>query len=391
MKLNNINLSVRIVKRTFLLIVLLTTIIVLGFAPEKAPDIGIKKVVIDAGHGGHDPGCQGGSANEKDVALAIALRLGQVIKRNYDDVEVIYTRDKDVFVTLENRAKIANDAKADLFICVHANANDNKSAYGTETFVMGTNKEKANKEVAKRENDVILMEDNYETKYSDFKPGTAEYSAALDAYQRAYQAQSIEFAIKIQDQFSTLGRKNRGVKQAGFLVLYRTAMPSVLIETGFLTNKEEQDFLSSPEKQKLLAGSIFKAFNDYKSDVEGIDIKIIEDTQKDDASEKPKEETKVMNNAGGQSKTARVTYRIQIASSTNQVETKAYNFKGLTELYEYEKRGLYRYYTGKTNNLGEASKIQGLAREKGYKDAFVVPFYKGEKISMSKAIGLTNK
>ena len=145
------------------------------------------------------------------------------------------------------------------------------------------------------------------------------------------------------------------------------------------------------EKQKLLAGSIFKAFNDYKSDVEGIDIKIIEDTQKDDASEKPKTETKVMNNAGGQSNTAQVTYRIQIASSTNQVETKAYNFKGLTELYEYEKRGLYRYYTGKTNNLGEASKIQGLAREKGYKDAFVVPFYKGEKISMSKAIGLTNK
>jgi len=168
-------------------------------------------------------------------------------------------------------------------------------------------------------------------------------------------------------------------------------MPSVLIETGFLTNKEEQDFLSSPEKQKLLAGSIFNAFNDYKSDVEGIDIKIIDDAQKDDSLEESKEETNVMNNAGGQSNTTRVTYRVQIASSTNQVETTVYNFKGLTELYEYEKSGLYRYYTGKTNDLGEASKIQGLAREKGYKDAFVVPFYKGEKISMSKAMGLTNK
>ena len=368
------------------MIVLLITIIVFGFAPEKAHDIGIKKVVIDAGHGGHDPGCQGGSANEKDVALAIALSLGQVIKKNYDDVEVIYTRDKDVFVTLEDRAKIANEAKADLFICVHANANDNKSAYGTETYVMGTNKENANKEVAKRENDVILMEDNYETKYSDFKPGTAEYSAALDAYQRAYQAQSIEFAIKIQDQFSTIGRKNRGVKQAGFLVLYRTAMPSVLIETGFLTNKEEEKFLSSPEKQTILAGAIFNAFNAYKIDIEGVDIKIIDDT-----SNKSKEQTIVMNSAGGQSNSPLVTYRVQIASSTKQVEAKPFNFKGLTELYENEENGFYRYYTGRTSNIEEALKTQGLARETGYKDAFMVPFYNGEKISMSKAMELTNK
>ncbi|MBL4653556.1 MAG: N-acetylmuramoyl-L-alanine amidase [Flavobacteriales bacterium] len=371
-------------KRTFLLFVLLITVISFGFAPDTTPDIGIKKVVIDAGHGGHDPGCLGPGSKEKDVALAIALKLGEAIEKNYDDVEVIYTRKKDVFVTLENRAKIANEANADLFICVHANANGNTSAYGTETYVMGINKENANKEVAKRENDVILMEDDYETKYSDFAPGTPEYAAALDAYLRAYQKQSIEFAIKIQDQFTTVGRKNRGVKQESFLVLYRTTMPSVLIETGFLTNKEEEEFLLDPEKQKLIAGSIFKAFTEYKADVEGVTIKLEEKPPETEKS-KAKEDLRVMNNAGGTTSSPQVIYRVQLASSTNQVETKSYNFKGLTDVFEYEQNGMYRYYTGNTKDLSAASEIQASARETGYKDAFVVAFYKGEKISMSKA------
>ncbi|MDA9563650.1 N-acetylmuramoyl-L-alanine amidase [Flavobacteriales bacterium] len=367
---------------------MLITAIGFGFAPDNVPNIGVKKVVIDAGHGGHDPGCQGGSSKEKDVALAIALKLGEAIEKNYDDVEVIYTRDKDVFVTLENRAKIANDAKADLFICVHANANDNSKAYGTETFVMGTEKETANKQVAKRENDVILMEDGHETKYSDFAPGTPEYAAALDAYLRAYQSQSINFAVKIQDQFTKIERRNRGVKQAGFLVLYRTAMPSVLIETGFLTNKEEEAFLTNPEKQKEMAGAIFKAFNAYKSDVEGVEIKIEAEKSK---SKRPKEDIPVMNNAGGKPAKSLVIYRVQIASSTNKVETKSYNFKGISDVFEYNQNGIFRYYTGKSSNIGDASKVQAMAREKGYGDAFIVPFYNGEKISMGKARELSEK
>lgn len=391
MKVHNKILSNRLVKRTFLLFVLLITAIVYGFSPDNTPDFGVRKVVIDAGHGGHDSGCLGASSKEKDVALAIALKLGEAIEKNFDDVEVIYTRKEDVFVTLENRAKIANEARADLFICVHANANDNKSAYGTETFVMGANKETANKEVAKRENDVMMMEDNYEAKYSDFAPGTPEYSAALDAYIRAYQSQSINFAIKIQDQFTKVGRKNRGVKQAGFLVLYRTAMPSVLIETGFLTNKEEEAFLTSPEKQKALAGSIFNAFNEYKSEIEGVEIKIVDDVKKENTSSKPKEDTTVWNSAGGQSSKPVVMYKVQIASSASQVETKPYNFKGLTDVFEYEQNGMYRYYTGNTKDLSEASKIQGEARDLGYSDAFVVPFYKGEKISMSQARELSEE
>jgi N-acetylmuramoyl-L-alanine amidase len=231
---------------------------------------GIKKVVIDAGHGGHDPGCHGAKSKEKEVCLAMALKLGKLIQESYKDVQVIYTRDTDVFVELHERANIANKNKADLFICIHANAGQ-KTASGSETYVMGLHKTDDNLNVAKRENSVILMENDYNAVYEGFNPNSDEDIIALTLMQSAYLDQSVDIASKIQGQFEKIGRKNRGVKQAGFLVLYKTAMPSILIETGFLTNQEEEAFLADVRNQDKMAQSMFNAFKQYK---EGIDKRI---------------------------------------------------------------------------------------------------------------------
>lgn len=224
-------------------------------------------MVIDAGHGGHDPGCHGVKSKEKEVCLAMALKLGKQIRENYPDIQVIYTRDTDVFVELHERANIANKNKADLFICIHANSGQ-KTACGSETYVMGLHKTEDNLNVAKRENAVILMEDNYNAVYEGFNPNSDEDIIALTLMQSTYLDQSVDIASKMQNQFEKLGRKNRGVKQAGFLVLYKTAMPSILIETGFLSHHEEEAFLGSDQNQEKMANSMFMAFKQYK---EGID------------------------------------------------------------------------------------------------------------------------
>lgn len=230
----------------------------------------LKKVVIDAGHGGKDPGCVGKIINEKEVALNISLKLGNYITENYPGVEVIYTRDKDYFVELNERAAIANRANADLFISIHANAQPKGSnVYGTETFVMGLHKSNANLEVAKRENSVIEYEDNYATQYDGFDPSDPSSYIALSLFQSANLDQSLGFAAQVEDQFrNRAGRSSRGVKQAGFLVLYKTTMPSVLIEAGFLTNRQEEKYLSSDEGQSIIASAIYRAFKAYKKEVD---------------------------------------------------------------------------------------------------------------------------
>ena len=252
------------------LVLVMSVFINSTMAQDKSNFFGVKTVCIDAGHGGHDGGCQGSSSQEKHVALSIALKLGKYIEENFPDVKVVYTRKTDVFLKLHERAKVANKANADLFICVHANANDNKAAYGTETFVMGLHKSESNLNVAKRENSSILLEEDYKTKYSDFDPNSPESYIVLTMRQNAFLDQSLSFAAKVQKQFTErVGRKNRGVKQAGFLVLHQTNMPSVLIETGFLTNKEEEKFLVSDLGQDYLASAVFRAFKSYKNELEG--------------------------------------------------------------------------------------------------------------------------
>lgn len=236
-----------------------------------AKDSKVDIVVIDAGHGGHDSGTRGRLLKEKDVALKIALKVGDYIEKNLPGVKVIYTRKDDRYLALDDRADIANKNHADLFICIHANANPNTKAFGTETFVMGEHKDEANLAIAQRENSVILMDENYEERYEGFNPNSPESYILFTLTQSAYQESSLRFASKIESQFKDrVGRVSRGVKQAGFVVLWRTTMPSVLIETGFLTNSSEEKFLAGESGQDLIASGIYRAFKEYKSDVESI-------------------------------------------------------------------------------------------------------------------------
>lgn len=230
--------------------------------------IKVKKIVIDAGHGGKDIGCHGKKSKEAHIALAVALELGKKIEENLTDVKVIYTRDKDEFIELHDRAGIANKNNADFFISVHCNSAPSHVS-GSETYTMGLHKTESNMEVAKRENEVILKEDNYQAKYDGFDPNSPMAYIMLQNFQNAYLTQSIKFASLVEDEFKEgMGRQSRGVKQAGFLVLWKTAMPSALIEIGYLTNEEEEKFLKEPKNQQEVASSIFRAFKKYKFDVE---------------------------------------------------------------------------------------------------------------------------
>lgn len=229
----------------------------------------VKKVVIDAGHGGHDPGTSGKFSREKDVALKIALELGSTIQKHLKDVEVIYTRDSDKFIDLDVRAEIANKHNADLFVSIHCNAFPRKDIYGTETYVLGTHKTKANLEVAKRENSVILMEDDYQNRYEGFDPRSPESHILFELYQNAFLENSLNLAARIENQFKTrAGRHSRGVKQAGFWVLWRTSMTAVYVETGYLSNPTEEKDLNDEVQQSYIASAIFRAIRDYKQDME---------------------------------------------------------------------------------------------------------------------------
>ena len=231
----------------------------------------IKTVVIDAGHGGKDPGAssKSGKIHEKDVALTVALKLGSYIEKNFPEVNVIYTRKTDVFLELHERAEIANKAKADLFIAIHCNASTNEDIYGTSTYVLGLHRTEANLEVAKRENSVILLEDDRDKNY-EFDPNTPEGHIIMSMKQNAFLDQSIDFASKTEHEFGTYSkRKSLGVKQAGFYVLYKTAMPSLLCEIGFISNPEEEKFLVSPKGQELVATGLSNAFGGYKEQMEG--------------------------------------------------------------------------------------------------------------------------
>lgn len=231
----------------------------------------VSTVVIDAGHGGHDPGTSGKKYKEKDIALSIALKVGKYIEQYVQGVKVIYTRKDDNYIALDQRADIANKNKADLFISIHVNSIPNNTTYGTETWVMGLHKSETNLEVAKRENSVILLDENYHERYEGFDPNSPESYILFSLTQDAYLESSLKMAEKIEKQFKTrVGRRSRGVKQAGFVVLYKTAMPSVLVETGFITNAKEEEYLGSEQGQDLIASGIYRAFKEYKFEVESL-------------------------------------------------------------------------------------------------------------------------
>jgi len=307
-----------------------------------------------------------------------------------------------VFIELYERAKIANDSKADLFICIHANSGQ-RSAMGTETYVMGLHKTEANLQVAKRENSVILMESDHAVHYEGFDPNSDEDIISLTLYQSAFLEQSLNFAARLQKKFVQIGRKDRGVKQAGFLVLYKTTMPSVLIETGFLSNKEEEKFLKDGNNQQRIASSVYEAFREYKEDVEQKLIGITkspdvvpEKERKEERKEKRKgEENETKNpplypeeNNEEETREDGLVFKVQLIASSQKVLLNPENFKGLTEVIEYKEGEIYKYVVGHEKDLVHASEKQQEIKEKGFKDAFVVAFYNGNRIPVSEALKL---
>lgn len=338
----------------------------------------VRTVVIDAGHGGRDPGCIGRFLKEKDVALFVALKLGEFIKEAYPDVKVLYTRDNDVFVNLDERAKIANDNEADLFISIHANA-ASPSAYGTETFVLGLHRSESQQKVAERENATIHYEEGADERYADFDM-SPDAIIARQIQLSVFLDQSIAFADKIQKGFGGLGRKDRGVKQAGFIVLYKTTVPSVLVEVGFLTNRAEENYLRDSVNQIKIANSLFKSFQEYKNDLEGVERLIKDGDGVKEAIKGQKEETVEESNDKHH-----VVFRVQIATSSEQLKLSDSRFGG-QQVWEYKDDGFYKYTTARTfESVKDAKEHLKQLDKVGFENAFVVAFDNAKRISISEA------
>ena len=334
-------------------------------------------IVLDAGHGGHDPGksVRNKKYYEKDIALKITLQVGKILEKQ-KNIKVIYTRKKDVFVNLYERGRIANRADADLFVSIHCNAH-NTQASGTETWALGLHANKQNLEVAKKENEVILLEDNYEENYKGFDPNSPESIIGITLMQEEYMDQSLALANIVQNSMvKEVKRKNRGVKQAAFIVLHQTYMPSILIETGFITNTKEGSYLNSNKGQTKYAVSISNGIIEYikQENYNSVD-----------------EETIFVPSSSNPRIVEDVTFKVQIASGSKKLETKSYNFKGLKNVERVKVGKSYKYYLGKTSNFDEIKNQHLLAKEKGYKSAFVVAFRDGKKISVNEALKTSNK
>lgn len=340
-------------------------------------------VVLDAGHGGKDDGNRGNGYYEKKIALSIVLKIGEILEKD-PNIKVIYTRKTDVFLELSQRADIANKADADLFISVHCDSFRLSKAFGAGTFVLGLHENDRNFEIAKRENAVIFLEDDYQQTYDGFDPNNPESAISLMLMQETYLEQSIVAANTIQKSFvKNLNRKDRTVKQAGFLVLRNTYMPSVLVETGFLTNPTEGAFLNSSKGRSQMAKAIASAILQYRTDLQNsVQNKPIYEVLPDPVDEIIEtHEVDVKPTIS-----APVSFRIQIAAGKNSIETSPKNFRGLRGVYKEENDKLFRYYYGKTDRFKDAEKSLKFVRRKGYKSAFIVAFKGGVKISLTEAL-----
>ena len=377
-------------------------------------------VVIDAGHGGHDPGAIGKISKEKNINLKVALKLGNLIKQNCNDVKVVYTRSKDVFIPLDRRAEIANNAKADLFISIHTNAlANNQTAKGASTWTLGLAKSDANLEVAKRENSVILYEDDYKTRYAGFNPNSAESYIIFEFMQDKYMEQSVHLASLMQKQFrQTCRRADRGVHQAGFLVLKASAMPSILIELGFISTPEEERYLNSEEGAGTMAKGIYRAFLNYKREHElrltGVSKTIVPTEQEEDnAPAIAQKDTESVNTAPQQEKllaeaktkpaaTAKtapkrpivvesatndseITFKIQILTSSKPLAKNDKRLKGLKEVDYYKEGGIYKYTYGASADYNKVLRTKRTITAQ-FKDAFIIAFRNGEKMNVNEAI-----
>ena len=350
----------------------------------------IKTIVIDPGHGGKDSGTLGTKRfkiYEKHVALAVSLKLGNYIAEEFPDVKIIYTRNTDVFLELNERTEIANKSNADLFISIHCDGFTNPKPSGASVFVMGMSKLKANMDVAMRENSAIYLEDNYQQKYDGFDPKSAESYIVFSLMQNTYLNQSLQIAEEVESEFSNrANRKSRGVKQAPFYVISRTNMPSILVECGFLTNPKEEEFLHSDLGQDYIASAIFRAFRSYKQNIEitdeAVNVKPIDvvDTLKNDVvSHKT---NKIKNDLS-------LFYKIQIGTFLRSM----LNNKQFTDLNVEEEKinGTFKYFIDAGNSKKEADRLKTNLRNLGFKGAFIVAFLDGKQISTKEALNLQNK
>ena len=349
-------------------------------------------VVIDAGHGGHDPGAIGKISKEKNINLNVALKVGNLIKNNCDDVKVIYTRSKDVFIPLDRRAEIANNAKADLFISIHTNAlANNRTAKGASTWTLGLAKSDANLEVAKRENSVILYESDYQTRYAGFNPNSAESYIIFEFMQDKYMEQSVHLASLMQKQFRhTCKRLDRGVHQAGFLVLKASAMPSILIELGFISTPEEERYLNSETGATTMAKGIYHAFLNYKREHEirltGVSKTVIPTEQKEQDIEKENDRpVTVQKVAESATNDNEITFKIQILTSSKPLAKNDKRLKALKGVDYYKEKDIYKYTYGASGDYNKVLRTKRTITAK-FKDAFIIAFRDGEKMNVNEAI-----
>ena len=384
-------------------------IIFLTFPAVAQKDGKTFKVVIDAGHGGKDPGCLGAYTKEKDVALNIALKTGKLISDNCPNVKVIYTRSTDVFVELYRRAKIANDNHADLFISFHCNASENKTAHGIDTWVMGLHKSDANLAVARAENSAMLKEKNYEQNYGGFNPNSPESAVMFSLYSAAYLNNSILLADKVQKNLiATTHLRDRGVNQAGYWVLWAVSMPSILIEMGFLTNPAEEQYLSNEKNKQGIADAIYRAFVSYYSQVTGNNVTVPDVVSSDNSHSESNKKTETHDNSNdnvsdnqsdkkenGQETAVTdskvnsdgIRFMVQFMALPEKISLNDQRFNGIPNVNRYYENGLWKYTAGSEADLQSAKNILAEVKKK-YPDAFVVAFQGENKIPVSEAVKL---
>jgi N-acetylmuramoyl-L-alanine amidase len=373
-------------------------------------------VTIDAGHGGKDPGAIGSFAKEKSINLAVALKVGKLIESRYADVRVVYTRKTDVFIPLEERASIANNAHSNLFLCIHTNSSPSPAASGAETYTLGLAKTQANMNVARRENAVILLEDNYKQKYQGFNPNSTDSYIMFEYMQDKYIDRSVQFASDIQTQFSQkANRADRGVRQAGFWVLHRTSMPAVLVEVGYISNQSEEEFITSENGQQRLAESIVAAFGKFKHEHDRRSGKMSvaaakEDTvsekhsskqdsirpgttrQEPEKQKKRKKTQPIVADAPqpeDQSKSGvdadALTFRVQFFISPTKLRKNSSKLKGITDATFYREQNVYKYTTAES---ADYNRVVNSFKQilKSFPDAFIVAFKGDQKIPLQDAI-----
>lgn len=369
-------------------------------------------VVIDPGHGGHDPGAVGRRGKEKNINLNVALKVGRLIQNNCNNVKVIYTRRTDIFIPLDRRAQIANNAKADLFISIHTNSiARGRTVRGAETYTLGLHRTEENLEVAKKENSVILIEDDYQQRYAGFNPNSAESYIIFEFLQDKNMEKSVKLATHIQKQFrNTAQRIDKGVHQAGFLVLRETSMPSVLVELGYISTPDEEQYLLSDSGTDALSNSIYKAFLNYKrehdspaskSDIQELQIpepveSSVETTvdipteEPDTTAEPIRENRQSVSSSGNSSRkrtttSARPLFKIQILVSDKILPKGSKQLKGLAPVDYYKEKGLYKYTYGESTDYNKVLRTRRDISQK-FKDAFIIAFKNGEKMNINEAI-----